>query len=96
MTLKTIEVPEPPPEIDAKTLVASREQANMSQRVFAKMLFVSAKTVQSWEQGTRVPSKALRRLIQIFAQRPGVLAPVLADEDSSPAPSQFLDAANIL
>ena len=77
LTLKTIEIPEPPPEIDAKTLVALREQAKMSQGVFAKLLFVSAKTVQSWEQGTRVPSKASRRLIQIFAQRPGVVCEVV-------------------
>ena len=77
LTLKTVEVPEPPPEIDAKTLVALREQAKMSQGVFAKMLFVSAKTVQSWEQGTRVPSKASRRLIQIFAQRPNVVCEVV-------------------
>ena len=77
LTLKTIEVPDPPPEIDAKTLVALREQAKMSQGVFAKMLFVSAKTVQSWEQGTRVPSKASRRLIQIFAERPGVVCEVV-------------------
>src|SRR6478735_4384962 len=72
LTLKTVEVPDPPPEIDAKTLVALREQAKMSQGVFARLLFVSAKTVQSWEQGVRVPSKASRRLIQIFAERPGV------------------------
>ena len=77
LTLKTVEVPEPPPEIDAKTLVALREQAKMSQGVFAKMLFVSAKTVQSWDQGTRVPSKASRRLIQIFAQRPNVVCEVV-------------------
>lgn len=77
LTLRTIEIPEPPPEIDAKTLVDLREQAQMSQGVFAKMLFVSAKTVQSWEQGTRVPSKASRRLIQIFAQRPGVVCEVV-------------------
>src|SRR6476469_9619844 len=77
LNLKTIEVPEPPPKIDAKTLVALREEAGMSQGVFAKMLFVSAKTVQRWEQGMRVPSKASRRLIQIFAQRPGVVCEVV-------------------
>ena len=77
LTLKTVEVPDPPPEIDAKTLVALREQAKMSQGVFAKLLFVSAKTVQSWEQGVRVPSKASRRLIQIFAERPGVVCEVV-------------------
>src|SRR6478672_7617320 len=71
LTLKTVEVPDPPPEIDARTLVALREQAKMSQGVFARLLFVSAKTVQSWEQGVRAPSRASRRLIQIFAERPG-------------------------
>ena len=77
LTLKTIEVPDPPPEIDAKTLLALREQAKMSQAVFARILLVSPKTVQSWEQGTRVPSKASRRLIQIFAQRPAVVCEVV-------------------
>ena len=44
---------------------------------YAPLLFVSAKTVQSWEQGTRVPSRAARRLIQIFTQRPGVVCEVV-------------------
>jgi putative transcriptional regulator len=77
LTLKTVEVPESPPEIDAKTLVALREQAKMSQGVFARVLHVSAKTVQSWEQGTRVPSNASRRLIQIFAEEPAPVCRVV-------------------
>src|ERR1700692_3783271 len=77
LTLKTVEVPEAPPEIDAKTLVALREQAEMSQAVFAKVLYVSAKTVQSWEQGVRVPSRASRRLIHIFTEQPGVVCKVV-------------------
>ncbi len=77
LTLKTVEVPEAPPEIDAKTLVALREQAAMSQAVFAKVLYVSTKTVQSWEQGVRVPSKAARRLIHIFAQQPALVCKVV-------------------
>ena len=77
LTLKTVEVPEAPPEIDAKTLVALREQAQMSQAVFAKVLYVSAKTVQSWEQGVRVPSRASRRLIHIFTEQPGVVCKVV-------------------
>jgi putative transcriptional regulator len=77
LTLKTVEVPEPPPEIDAKTLVALREAADMSQAVFAKVLYVSPKTVQSWEQGVRVPSMAARRLIHIFAEQPGAVCKVV-------------------
>ena len=70
ITLTTIEYPDLPPEIDAKTLVALREEAAMSQSIFAKVLNVSTKTVQSWEQGVRVPSKSTRRLIQLFAVQP--------------------------
>jgi putative transcriptional regulator len=77
LTLTTIDVPEPPPEIDAKTLVLIREAAEMSQTVFAKMLHVSPKTVQSWEQGVRVPSMAARRLIHIFAEQPAVVCKVV-------------------
>src|SRR5580704_1897424 len=77
LTLKTVEVPEAPPEIDAKTLLALRQQAEMSQAVFARVLYVSAKTVQSWEQGLRVPSRASRRLIHIFAEQPGVVCKVV-------------------
>ncbi len=77
LTLKTVDVPAAPPEIDAKTLVALRECAAMSQAVFAKVLYVSAKTVQSWEQGVRVPSMASRRLIHIFAEQPAVVCRVV-------------------
>ena len=77
LTLKTVAVPEAPPEIDAKTLVALREAAEMSQAVFAKVLYVSAKTVQSWEQGVRVPSRASRRLIHIFTEQPEVVCKVV-------------------
>ena len=77
LTLKTVEVPAAPPEIDAKTLVALREEAAMSQAVFAKVLYVSAKTVQSWEHGVRVPSMASRRLIHIFAEQPAVVCRVV-------------------
>jgi putative transcriptional regulator len=77
LTLKTVEVPDPPPEIDAKTLVALREEAEMSQAIFAKVLHVSAKTVQSWEQGVRMPSRASRRLIHIFAEQPAAVCKVV-------------------
>lgn len=72
ITLKTtvVELPDEPPEIDAPTLAALRDQSRMSQAVFARLLNVSTKTIQSWEQGLRTPSHASRRLIQIFSQHP--------------------------
>ena len=49
----------------------------MSQAVFARMLNVSTKTVQSWEQGQRSPSQAALRLIQVFRQNPSSLLGVV-------------------
>lgn len=73
LTLRTVEMPEKPPEIDAKTIAALRDRAAMSQTVFARMLNVSPKTLQSWEQGIRKPSDASQRLIQIFSEHPAVI-----------------------
>lgn len=72
ITLRTtvVELPDEPPEIDAPTLVAIRGQSRMSQAVFARLLNVSSRTVQSWEQGLRTPSHAARRLIQVYSQHP--------------------------
>ena len=72
-TLRTSEVPLEPPLIDATTLAALRNRAAMSQAVFAKVLNVSPRTLQSWEQGVREPSDASRRLIQIFTEHPDVV-----------------------
>lgn len=77
LTLRTVEVPDDPPEIDGPTLVALRAQAAMSQAVFAKLLNVSTKTLQSWEQGLRQPSEASRRLIQVFSEQPAMLCRIV-------------------
>jgi putative transcriptional regulator len=70
--LKTtvIELPDPPPIIRAEEVARLRLDHEMSQAVFARLLNVSTKTVQSWEQGTRKPSRAALRLIQIFGEDP--------------------------
>ncbi len=67
---RTMIYPSGPPEIDGKTLAALRKRAGLSQVVFAKLLNVSLKTLQSWEQGIRNPSAAAQRLIQVFSQNP--------------------------
>jgi putative transcriptional regulator len=70
----TIEMPDRPPEIDVAELTKVRLASGMSQDVFARLLNVSTKTVQSWEQGQRKPSQAALRLIQVFRHDPaGVL-----------------------
>jgi putative transcriptional regulator len=73
----TLEMPDRPPEIRAEELTRLRLESGMSQAVFARVLNVSAKTVRSWEQGTRKPSQAALRLIQVYRNDPsGVLQAV--------------------
>jgi putative transcriptional regulator len=72
ITLKatTLEFPDRPPEVRAEDVTRIRLNNQMSQNVFARLLNVSPKTVQSWEHGTRRPSQAALRLIQLLEQNP--------------------------
>ena len=67
ITLKSevIEIPEPPSEYRAGDIKRIRKKNHYSQGIFAKVLNVSVKTVQSWESGARVPSHAALRLLEI-------------------------------
>ena len=70
LTLRTVRIPDPPPEIPAKEVTSLRVKTGMSQAVFARVLNVSTKTVQSWEQGERKPSHASLRMLQVFRVNP--------------------------
>ena len=70
LTLRTTEVPARPPDLRGQEVLRLRQQLKMSQDVFARMLNVSSKTVQSWEQGERRPARAALRLLQILAALP--------------------------
>ena len=73
LTLRTTMVPARPPTVTAKQIVALRRKLRMSQGIFAQVLNVSAKTVQSWEQGERKPSQAALRLLQVMQTQPEVV-----------------------
>ena len=62
----TITIPDPPPTYDAERVRALRTGLGFSQPYFSRILNVSSKTVQSWEQGTRVPSQSSARLLQLI------------------------------
>ncbi len=77
LTLRTVEVPDPPPEIAAQEVTSLRTKTGMSQAVFAGVLNVSVKTVQSWEQGERKPSHAALRMLQVFRENPTLVIGVV-------------------
>ncbi|WP_295888814.1 helix-turn-helix domain-containing protein [uncultured Thiohalocapsa sp.] len=58
----------------------ARYRVKMSQSEFAKLLGVSVRTLQEWEQGRRAPSGAARSLIRIAQERPEVLRELFLDE----------------
>jgi putative transcriptional regulator len=69
-TVRSYVMPAEPPLYDGPAVRAVREQFAMSQGVFARFLCVSSATVQSWEQGRRVPSPIARRLLDEMAASP--------------------------
>jgi putative transcriptional regulator len=88
LTLRTVRVPAPPPEIAGKKVVSLRTKTGMSQAVFARVLNVSTKTVQSWEQGERRPSHAALRMLQLLRERPAMVIEVVGrgSADTCPVP----------
>ena len=87
ITLKTttLELPDRPPEVGAAELTKVRLASGMSQALFARLLNVSTRTVQSWEQGQRKPSQAALRLIQVFRHDPNGLLEAAGMTDSMAA-----------
>ena len=62
--------------INVPSVSAIREQTGLSQADFARLLGVSVRTLQEWEQGRRAPSGAARTLLLIAAKNPDVLRDV--------------------
>ncbi len=63
---RVLTLPDPPPAYDAERIRNMRTGLGFSQPYFSRLLNVSPKTVQSWEQGTRVPSQSSARLLQLI------------------------------
>jgi len=70
---RTTVLPAPPDPLSRQEIIKLREQFNCSQAVFARLLNVSVKTLQAWEQGVRTPSDAALKLLTIAKTHPEVL-----------------------
>lgn len=62
----TVVIPDPPKPLTPEQIRTLRLRLRFSQSAFAKLLVVSPKTVQSWEQGNRTPTGSASRLLQLL------------------------------
>jgi putative transcriptional regulator len=73
MRTTTLCLAKPAPTLRAREISAIRIQLRLSQPVFASILNVPVATARSWEQGTRSPSGAALRLLELVRRRPTVI-----------------------
>lgn len=69
-TMRTVELRLEPAEYGPEEVKAIRDQLRASQGVFAKLLGISIKTLQAWEQGNNPPSPMARRLLETIKNDP--------------------------
>ena len=88
LSLRTTALPAPPPPASGRRVAALRRKLGMSQSVFAAILNVSPKLVQSWEQGLRVPLRGDLRLIQLIENDPRIVRNLFAPASRSRRPTR--------
>jgi len=77
-TMRTVDLELEPHDYGPDEIKATRAKLRASQAVFAKLLGVSAKTIQSWEQG-HVPPPMARRLLDLINEDPDRWLALLRD-----------------
>ena len=59
-------------------VMITRQKLGLSQAAFARMLGISPRTIQEWEQGRRSPQGAALSLLRIAQAQPDIVREVLA------------------
>ena len=59
-------------------VVAARAATGLSQTAFSKLLGISVRTLQEWEQGRKTPSGASATLLKVAARHPEILKELAA------------------
>ncbi|MDP3636722.1 MAG: helix-turn-helix domain-containing protein [Azonexus sp.] len=72
----------------------ARNRVGMSQSEFAKLLGVSVRTLQDWEQGRREPSGVARTLLRIASQNPEAVKAIALHRTHLASIAEAEDAGN--
>jgi DNA-binding transcriptional regulator YiaG len=67
-------------EFTPSRIQAVREKTRLSQAEFARLLNVSVKTLQNWEQARREPTGPAKALLRIVEKEPAVAVRALSSE----------------
>lgn len=59
--------------IELSDVAQARLQSGLTQVQFAKLMGVSVRTLQEWEQGRRLPTGAAKTLLRVAQRHPEVL-----------------------
>jgi len=71
--LNSLGIKIPEVQLTTQQIKNIREQMNLSQTVFAKMLNVSPSSIRQWEQGKRKPSGSTKVLLELLEHFPRLL-----------------------
>ena len=64
-------------EVSRPEVKAIRQQYLLSQQDFARLFGLSVRTLQKWEQGSRLPQGAAKVLLNVIAKNPKAVWDVL-------------------
>ncbi len=79
--------------IDKNFVKNLRNRHNFTQNVFAKIVGVSKKTIEKWEQGSNPVNDSSKRLLYLFDKRPSVINDIYSEKIL--IGSKFIKASNI-
>ncbi|MDR2903340.1 MAG: helix-turn-helix domain-containing protein [Clostridiales bacterium] len=73
---KTVTIPDvvPVKEFSKEDIKRIRTARKMTQRIFAEIIGVSQKTVESWEAGTNKPTGSAKRVMQLIEADDDILS----------------------
>ncbi|MBF0366174.1 MAG: helix-turn-helix domain-containing protein [Oligoflexia bacterium] len=67
---KIIDIPAAPPSFTKEVVRKIRKSIDLTQSAFANVVGVTASAVKNWEQGSKRPSSAARRVLQMLNNDP--------------------------